>query len=100
MKPVDLFVLGKKVRKTKMKIILVFALLSIASSRCVELEKICSSDSFDFENVEVNAFYRSQSWNVTFQGLNYYLINKTADCNSTEFYDEDNIKIALRIKEE
>ena len=75
-------------------------MLCIASSRCLELKKICSWDSFYCEKLKVNAFYISQSWNVTFEGLNYYLINETTNCNPTEFKNQTNLMKALKIKKE
>ena len=84
---------------SKMKTTLVLAMLCVALAGCLELENICSSDSFYHDGLLVNAFYRVQ-FNVTFQPLSYYLINDTVDCKPTEFNKEINFWQALKIKHE
>ena len=79
--------------------ILWLAMLCVASSSCVELENICSFDSFYYNDVLVNAFYKVQ-WNVTFGSLNDYLINDTVKCNLEEFDDIANGPVAMRLKDE
>ena len=84
---------------SKMKTTLVLAMLCVALAGCLELENICSSDSFYRDGVFVNSFYRVQ-FNVTFQPLSFYLINDTVECNPDEFKDKNNFWEALKIKHE
>ena len=79
--------------------ILLFAMLCVALSRCLELENLCSSDSFEHKGVLVNAFHKVQ-WNVTFGSLGDYLINDTVKCNPAEFKDKTNLEETLRLKKE
>lgn len=79
--------------------ILLLAMLCVASSSCVELENLCSSDSFEYKGVLVNAFHKVQ-WNVTFGPLNDYLINDTVKCNPAEFENKTNLEETLRLKNE
>ena len=74
-------------------------MLCVASSSCVQLENICSSDSFEYNGVLVNAFYKVE-WNVTFGSLNDYLINDTIKCNLDEFKNKANLQETLRLKNE
>ena len=76
---------------------LVLAVLCIASASCVELENLCSSDSFDYKGVQVNAFYRVQQ-NITFESLNHYLIDDTIKCDPSEFIYKTNLEPALKFK--
>ena len=71
--------------------------LCVASVSCVELENLCSSDTFEYKGVLVNAFHRVQS-NVTFQLLSHYLINDTVRCDLSEFKNKTNFQEALRLK--
>ena len=61
--------------------------LCIASASCVELENLCSSDSFDYKGIEVNAFHRVRQ-NVTFEPLSHYLIDLAIMCDPSEFYNK------------
>ena len=76
---------------------LVLAVLCIASASCVELENLCSSDSFDYKGVQVNAFYRVQQ-NITFESLSHYLIDDTIKCDPSEFKNKTNLLETLKIK--
>ena len=79
-------------------------MLCIASARCVELENICSSDSFIYKTswsedpgILVNAFHKVQK-NITFQPIGHYLINDTVKCDFFEFKNKTNFWEALKIK--
>ena len=76
---------------------LVLAVLCIASASCVKLENLCSSDSFDYNGVEVNAFYRVRQ-NITFESLSHYLIDHAVTCDSSEFINKTNLFETLKIK--
>ena len=77
--------------------LLVLLVLCIASASCVELENVCSSGHFEYNGVLVNAFYKSPM-NVTFPGLNHYLINSSVPCDPSEFVNKTNFWTALKIK--
>ena len=77
--------------------ILLLAMLCVASGSCVELKNICSSDSFEYKGVLVNAFHKVQ-WNLTFGSLNDYLINDTVKCDPAEFKNKTDVEEALRLK--
>ena len=81
-----------------MKQLLVFLVLSIASASCVELENLCSSDHFQYNGTLVNAFYRNRQ-SIVFPSLNYFLINNSIPCDSSEFVNKTNHKIALEIRD-
>ena len=68
--------------------VLLLTTLCVASVACVELENICSSDSFEFE-VLVNSFYRVQR-NVTYYPLLHYLIHDGVRCDPFEYKDQAN----------
>ena len=89
--------LKKSEINSKMNKFLVLAVLCIASASCVELENLCSSDSFDYKGVQVNAFYRVQQ-NITFGSLRYYLIDDTIKCDPSEFFNKTNPLKALNMK--
>ena len=76
---------------------LVLAVLCIASASCVELENLCSSDSFDYNGVQVNAIHRVRQ-NITFGSLRYYLIDDTIKCDPSEFFNKNNLLKALNMK--
>ena len=78
---------------------MILAMLCVASVGCVKLENICSSDSFEYKGLIVNAFYRIQ-WNVTFESLNHYLIDDAIKCDPTEFKNRTNFREALKTKHE
>lgn len=83
--------------------ILVIFVLYVASASCVELENLCSTDTFTYkgaftyDRLLVNAFHRVQR-QLTFEPLSYYLINDTVQCNQTEFRNKTNFWEALRAK--
>ena len=77
--------------------ILVLAMLCVASAHCVELENLCSSDTFEYNGVLVNAFHRVQ-WNVTFESLSHYLINDTVKCDIAEFQNKTEFWETLKAK--
>ena len=77
--------------------ILLLTLLCVASASCVELENICSSDSFEYNGLLVNAFHRVQQ-NVTFEPLLHYLINGSVKCDFSEFFNKTNYWEALDLK--
>ena len=79
--------------------ILLLAMLCVALGSCVELENICPSDSFLYEGILVNAFYKVE-WKVTIGSLNDYLIKDIIKCNPTEFKNKTNLEEALRLKNE
>ena len=81
------------------KILFLFAILWVASAGCVELENICSFDTFRFNNLLVNSFHRVQRY-VAFQPLSHYLINDTIKCDFFEFKNKTNFWEALRLKNE
>ena len=64
--------------------VLLLTTLCVAAVSCVELENICSWDSFKFDGVLVNAFYRFQQ-NVTYQPLSHYLIQDDVRCDPSDF---------------
>ena len=76
---------------------LLLAILCVASVSSVELEKLCSSDVFEYKGVLVNAFHRVQ-WNVTLEPLSRYLVNDSVRCDPTQFQNQSNFWEALRIK--
>ena len=78
--------------------IFLFAIFCVASASCLELESICSSDTFEYKGVLVNAFHRIQR-NVTFQPLSHYLINDTVKCDYFQFKNKTNFWEALKIKQ-
>ena len=77
--------------------LLVFLVLCIAWVSCVELENLCSSDTFEYNGVLVNSFYKS-SMNITFPGLKRYLINHTIICDRSDFVNTTNYYEILRIR--
>ena len=79
--------------------VLLLAMLCVASASCFELENICSSDTFKFEGLLVNAFYRVRL-NMTFGSLNYYLLSDAVKCYYSEFKDKANYWEALELKYE
>ena len=79
--------------------VLLLAMLCVAFGSCLELQNICSSDIFEFNEHLVNAFYKVQ-WNVTFGTLGDYLINDTVKCNPDEFRNKQILEKALRYKDE
>ena len=81
----------------KMNRFLVLVVLCIASASCVELENLCSSDSFDYNGVEVNAFYRVRQ-NITFESLSHYLIDHAVTCDQSEFINKTNYWEALKAR--
>lgn len=80
-----------------MEKLLAFLVLCLASVNCVELENICSSDSFHFNGVLVNAFQKIGG-QVRFEGLSHYLINDTILCDPSEFRNKSNYWEVLKIK--
>ena len=82
-----------------MKKILILAIVCVATARDVELENICSGDSFKLMGVRVNAFHRLRM-NVTFQPLHHYLINDSVNCDPAEFENKKNFWSALKFKHE
>ena len=76
---------------------LVLAVLCIASASCVELENLCSSDSFHWLGVQVNAFYRVPQ-NITFESLSHYLIDHAVTCDPSEFKNKTNLFETLKFK--
>ena len=80
-----------------MKKVVVLTILCVAAVGCVELENICSSDSFVFNGVLVNAFHRFQQ-NVTYYPLIHYLIHDGVRCDLSEFKDQANFWKALELK--
>ena len=72
-------------------------MLCVASASCVELENICSSDTFVYKDTQVNAFYKVRQ-NITFQPLNFFLIDPTVTCDQSEFENKTNFFEALKIK--
>ena len=82
-----------------MEKVLILAMLCIASTGCVELENICSGDSFEYEGVQVNAIHRVR-FNVTLQPYRKSLINDSINCDPTEFKNKSNFWEALQSKHE
>lgn len=72
-------------------------MLCVASTNCVELENLCSSDTFEYAGILVNAFHRVQR-NVTFKSLSHYLIKDSVKCDFFEFENKTNFWEALKIK--
>lgn len=83
----------------KMRPLLLFVMLCVASASCVELENLCSSDTFKHEGVLVNAFHRVQ-WNVTLEPPSHYLVPGTVKCDFREFKNKTNFWQALKLKYE
>ena len=79
--------------------VVLLAMLCVAPVSCVELENLCSSDTFENKDVLVNAFNRVKL-NLTFQSLNHYLINDTVVCDRPEFNNTANLDEALKLKSE
>ena len=77
--------------------ILLLAIFCVASANCVELENICSSDTFKYDGLLVNAFHRAQ-FNVTFESLSHYLIDDTVKCDIAQFKNKTNFWEALKLK--
>lgn len=77
--------------------ILVILLLCAASASCFELENLCSSDTFIYNDLEVNAFYRVQL-NFTFKSLGHYLIDDSVKCDENEFRNKTNFLKAMKAK--
>ena len=74
-------------------------MLCVALAGGVELENICSGDSFKVDGVLVNAFHRVR-WNLTSEPLNHYLISDAVNCDPAEFKNKENFWEALKIKRE
>ena len=77
--------------------ILLFLVLCVASASCVELENLCSSDSFTYNGVVVNAFFKVPQA-LRFHSLSNYLIKDTVACDKTEFKNNTNLMEALKAK--
>lgn len=77
--------------------ILAILVLCAASAGCLELENLCSSDSFKYNDILVNAFHRTRL-NLTFQPLSHYLINDTVKCDRGDFKNQTNFLKALKTK--
>ena len=82
-----------------MKEVLVFAILCVALAAGMKLENICSTDSFKYDGVLVNAFHRITQ-NVTFRPFSHFLINDTVNCDPTEFKKYDRFWQVLKLKHE
>lgn len=78
--------------------IFVFTVICVASASCVKLENLCASDHFIYKGVLVNAFHRVPR-NVTFEGLNHYLIHDTVKCDHSQFKNESNWWEAMKAKQ-
>lgn len=75
----------------------IFAALCVASVSCVNLQNLCSSDTFKYNGVLVNAFHVIRQ-NMTFEPLGHYLINGTIKCDHFEFANKTKFREALKIK--
>ena len=78
---------------------LFLAMLCITSSCCLELERICSSDTFSHVGQTVNSFHRLER-NVTFGSLSDYLIDEAVNCDLSEFKTKANFLETLKLKNE
>ena len=67
----------------------------VASASC--LESLCSSDTFSYNGVLVNAFYKIRQ-NVTFERPTHYMIHDSVTCDPSEFKDRSNFLTSLKIK--
>lgn len=77
----------------------VLVLCICATARSVELQNICSHDTFKYQNLLVNAFHRvSQSF--TFEPIRYYMLNDSVVCNKSDFKNPVNfLEVLPKIKE-
>ena len=80
------------------RILVVLAVFCVASASCVELENLCIYDIFDYNGITVNAFRRVNQ-SVTFEPMNYYLVNKLR-CAVEQFKNRTNFLEVLRIQGE
>ena len=84
-----------------MRKLFVLAMLCIVSINCVELENICSSDTFvydgEYDDVLVNSFHRVRL-NITFRPLSYYLIPDDIKCDLGRFENKSNYYAGLQAK--
>lgn len=71
--------------------------LCLVCANCVELENICSSDTFTYNDLVVNAFHKVPQ-NLTFGPLKLYLINETLKCDEEEFKNKANFRVAIKAK--
>ena len=74
-----------------MKIILAFVLALCAFSvvGSVELQNICSQDTFVYNDILVNAFHRVRQ-SFTFEPIGAYMLNDSIACNRTDLKVEKN----------
>lgn len=78
----------------RLSLLIVFC---VASVSCVELGNICSSDSFNYRDVKVNAFHKLCQ-NITLEPLSFFLIDHTVTCKQSEFENKTNFWEVLKIK--
>lgn len=78
----------------------IFAILvlCVACASCFKLKNLCSSDTFTYNGILVNAFYTFQD-NFTFGPFSRYLINDTIECDENEFTNKTNIQEVLRARD-
>lgn len=86
----------KSEKKVKMKQILLLAVLCFAFASGVELENLCSADTFKFEGLLVNAFHRAEEI-LMFEPLSHYLISDIDKCDPSEFKNKRNYEEAVWI---
>lgn len=72
-------------------------ILCVSSASGLHLEPICSSSSFSYEGIQVNAFHRVPQF-VYFEPLPYFLIDRSIDCDLDQFRNESNHLIALKAR--
>lgn len=74
------------------------AMPCVASANCLELENICLSDTFEFNDFPVNAIHRLQG-NLTFESLSHFLIDDTVKCVFFQFKNRTNFWETIKIKQ-
>ena len=90
-------ILLRSLKRIKLKKVLILAMLCVALAGAVELENICSDDTFEYEGVLVNALHRVQ-FNITLQPLRAYLIHDSVKCYYSQFQNKTNYWEVLRMK--
>lgn len=72
-------------------------LLCVASASPVELENLCSNETFSYNGVLVNSFQKIRR-SLEFKSLSHYLISNIVTCDPAEFKDKRNLWDSIKIK--
>lgn len=77
--------------------LLLLLVVSSTAVNCLQLERLCPADHFDYEDVRVNAIHRVQ-YNLTLEPVSFFTIDLDEECSNYNFgFSKDK---ALNLKPE